>query len=223
MSTYPKHLITNGSLNPSLTLVEILTHFTREDWVYAARAIAMDVAKLHGLTPDSDTIVSDPENILTDLWRSRDELAMVEKGRQEARQVAEGKALYTHLQQLSFPGSPSLHLYPFQAIGYLERCDGVNNFVPKIMQEVIKQIERLNLRSDFGINNVNSQQPITSWQLCKFNTWALRFDISGTNTLPRIIERDDAIRSILSKATPDTIDIEHDRRSFSFNYSMWWD
>lgn len=219
MSKFEKELIVNGSLNPSLTLNEILENFSATDWMRAAWSIRvfLDVFEEIQDLPTYDQICEDPERSLKAMWDLRDDVLTEKKGEQIKRHQQEGKDLFAALSVIKTPRVHTLRLFPFQAIGYIGCLSAWNDFNPFTMADVVRRIEALNIRSDFGINNPNTGKEVVTWEIEGDRTMTMRIDAMGTGTKLRVQEEyDPMIRAIMSRAEPNRV------RMIEDNYEIFY-
>lgn len=191
MSTLEKQLIVNGRLNPSLALSEILENFESSDIARAAWSIVVDLKVHHKMedVPTYDEVHDDPENHLKALWERRAEKLAKDDEDEKAQHKQEGEALYRALSAVRTPRSHVLCLYPYQAVSYIGCLSAWNNFLPYSVCKAVIQIEELNIRSDFGINNPNTGKKIVSWEVVGDCYFTLRLDTMGSDT-KTMIKRD---------------------------------
>lgn len=222
MTAFAKHLIVNGSLNPSLTLEELLNHFIANDWVQAAWSIAVELNVYHG---DKDKISYDdikasPKAKLLELWTKRKTTLRAKSAAENEAYFKEGRQMHTFLSSIRTPEPHILSFHPHQALGYLEECTAWNKFSPRKLQRVIEEIEALDIRADFGENNPNTGRKIVSWSNRR-DYWMLKFKLGG-ETKNKIVNRYDRIlREIFRQAEPDSVRVEEDQ--FEMTYVLWWD
>lgn len=224
MANFEKNLIVNGSLNPSLTLEEILENFSGMDLVQAAWSIVVKLNVFHhieGLPTHAD-LQEDPEGHLKAVWQRREDVLADEKAEREVRQLREGEALFSTLSAISTPKVHTLRLYSYQLIGYIRCLTAWNNFVPAAAADVVKRIEDLGICGDFGINNPNTGKDVISWEIEGDSRIVLCIDGMG-RTKEHVAENFDAKIQAIMKVYGEPELIRKEEEEYQLRYVMWWD
>lgn len=226
MGTFEKELIVNGSLNPSLTLDEILENFDDQGLAFAAWSIIVKMNvhyKIDGL-PEYSDVNKNPRQHLLDAWERHERLMEMLEFIRKEQHVQEGRDLHEVVSTIATPRNHALRLFPYQAIGYIGCLSDWENFESTRVQHVIEKIEALGIRADFGINNPNTGKEVLSWEIVGDSYVTLCIDCMG-KTKSRVLNDFDAhIRAIMKSANPDMIRLEgSEESSYELRYVMWWD
>ncbi|WP_415912473.1 hypothetical protein [Neptuniibacter sp. QD37_11] len=222
---FTKQLIVNASLNPSITLDEILAHFEDKEIAQAAWYIAVELSHTFNLTtPTHEEILDNPKGQMRSLWVLWTGVKLARKQQEQGVQFSEGVKLAECLAGLQAPPQGhTLEFYPHQALGYLSKQDAWNNFDPKLLSRVIHKIEELGIRSDFGENNPNTGCEIITWANNR-DYWYLRLEKCCDQTVESILALDTTIYTILREAKPEVIRLEGMQKDDRHvTYVLWWD
>ena len=226
MSTFEKNLIVNGSLNPSLSLQEIESHFSEQDWCRVASTIAAYLNFLDKSVdiPKHSEILEKPGFYLNMLWHLRELFHNDQRVALSKEHTLEGQDLYTAISKISSPRSHTLQLFPYQAYGYVGCLSDLNNFKVPSVQRVILEVERLGILSDFGINNTNTGKEVVSWEI-QGDYVVLCINCMSLKTKVNVLkDHDSMIKTLMTSANPDVIRVEgSEDGSRQLRYVMRWD
>lgn len=227
MGAFEKEMIVNGSLNPSLTLDEILEHFDEKGWVVATWSVIVNMNVYHNVDnlPEYSDVVKHPRKHLLDAWEARERLMETLNVNRKNKHIDEGRNLHEVASTIATPKNHVLRLFPYQAVGYIGCLTDWNTFETAKVKRVIKKIEALRIRSDFGINNTNTGREVLSWMIEGDSRITLCIDCMSKATKSRVLQEFDGhIRAIMALAKPDSIRLEgSEEGSYEMHYVMWWD
>lgn len=224
MAEFEKQLIVNGSLNPSLTLDEILANFTGNDLVRAAWSMVAKLSVFHKVEglPSHDDVEKDPAFYVRNIWEWRETVLAEEKRNRQAAQLAEGKAAFQALSAIRTPSVHTLRFYSYQAIGYIRCLSAWNDFNPTEAADVVERIENLGIRADFGINNPNTGKEVISWEIEGDSRIVLCID--GMGQTKEYVQKhfDGEIQAIMKVYGKPEL-IRKEVEEYQLRYVMWWD
>ena len=223
MTTFEKQLFVNGSLNPSLSLQEIIDNFSLKDYVQAAWNVVVHSRMDSDSEFSHKMIEADPEGMLKTVWDRAAQLKAEKKLAEDVRLYDEGEKLGKMITSGMLPKTPFIPMYPAQAKGFCKALSSFNRFNKANLVSIIDLIEELGIKQDCGINNPNTGEDITYW--C-FNgdAWVLRFDGVGKNKHEEwLANHESSIMTILKNKSfwADSVRIE--KEDFHIDFVIWWD
>lgn len=218
-----KQLIVNGSVNPSLTLEEILENFTTSDFLRAAWNITCKITTYFshaGKQPTHSEIRSDSQNMLIRQWTLLKSLEADKLKSNQAREFQEGVRFYEFVDSISSPKQHTIELTTHQALGFLDKQSAWNNYDPKKIAKAIENVGALGLYLDYGVNNPNTGRNIVSWAY-HGDYWLLRIERSAANPSKVTEKAHEKILTILGHTDPSFVRVEEEE--YERTYVMWWD
>lgn len=221
---FEKHLIVNGSINPSISDEELIEHFGQEEWLTVAHYTQVEMNVYHKVESKYkyEELKTDTRARMLELRKTLRNLEAEKRQELDDKDFKEGAAIYNFLGSTRCVGAHQLHFSPSQAKGYISQSSSWNNFNPDKMIDVINEIEGLNFRCDYGINNPNSGREVFSWRSYR-DYWILVVKIGGEtlNNLRQILPQ---IEAIMMKANPSVVRLDtSNEKSGEVEVVMWWD
>lgn len=217
-----KYIITNGSFKPLHTLEELLKRFDVESVIRAAQKISLELerSKNNYKLPSDEELQGSPQKWLAKLWKLNEEIiaerTIAEKREEDQkRHFNQGVEYWKATELACLQTPPKITFSPYQILGFLEMAKGFGGFFAKEMQEVVRGIEALNLRADYGVSNRNNGNEIISW-LAGGDCTTLQFHKTGKENEEFLALHEENISAVLRIAAPDTVEIQAEDWCLSF-------
>lgn len=167
---FEKKLIVNGSVNPSITLDEILEHFGTKDYIDAAWNIAVHLNVYYGQDLVShDSVCEAPKESLVQQWENFEVAKRVKQQELADKEFKEGKELFNFIKNFNNQSKsfefcdPSIPMSPNQALGYFSNTEQWNHYSSSLVSRAVNKIESFSIRADYGVNNPNTGNLITTY------------------------------------------------------------
>ncbi|WP_210499632.1 hypothetical protein [Vibrio crassostreae] len=228
--TFEKKLIVNGSLNTTITLEEILTHYpTSKDLATAAWNIIVKLNVYHKIQdlPTYKEVEADARNVLQTVWKLNEKIMVEKKAESHLAEMEEGKQIFnffkaTPIRSKSFKfEKPEIPMSPSQATGYLSMTgEDFNYYTAANMQKALEKIEALNIRQDYGVNNCNTGKEITTY-VRNGDHWLVSFSVSERQQEVFLKTYESELICIGRQAKADVSRIETSK--FDVTLVLWWD
>lgn len=226
-TTFEKKVIVNGSINPSITLDEILEHYTANEFKDAAWNIAVKLDVYFGQKLATyDEVCAEPREMLIKLWGELEKATNAKAKEKASQEFQEGLELFAFLDKFKIKTDsvafrhPEFPMTPNQALGFLSTYEQWNNYDSQKIASAVRKIEDLNIREDFGVNNPNTGSEITTY-LKKGDCFIVSFKVSERQHDEWVKKHEASVTTILTGAAPDSVRVI--KGKFDITFVAYWD
>ncbi|MDK9789768.1 hypothetical protein [Vibrio sp. D431a] len=223
-----KKPIVNGSVNPSITLEEILANFDDKVFVDCAWTLAVKLDVRHNVkTISYDEVKASPRDSLLKIWDEHEQVISKQMQDLKATEMAEGKGYFefvksfTNRSRGSGRMAPVIPMSPNQILGYLAASEERwNYFEPSKIASSIRDIEKMKIRADYGTNNINTGEEITTYILSGGHL-NVQFNVSENKQDEWLRKHEAAITVRLKSSNPYSVKVE--KSKFEITFKAYWD
>lgn len=213
----------NGELNPSTTIALILEKNDKREMILVANALTQQILVLtvDEKLPRSAAIKNRTSTSLTTIWEIWERVKREEEKDNLFLQMQQGADFYYAEKKAKLPYPAAIPLWSNQALGFAKGFLKGGIIDGKLIQKVIEDIKHLNIRADFGVNDLRTGKDILTW-IFRGKALALSFKGSEKSSAELIKKYGDKIKKILISAAPNSIEIEENKEEDSVYFILQW-